>query len=57
MKYFFKMMNLSLEAESPSQSCCPQYRLAPIPRARYDFACAGLVFLCILLVHLLVMPR
>ncbi|XP_063103214.1 adenylate cyclase type 7 isoform X3 [Cavia porcellus] len=34
-----------------------EYRLAPIPRARYDFACAGLVFLCILLVHLLVMPR
>ncbi|XP_023559281.1 adenylate cyclase type 7 isoform X3 [Octodon degus] len=34
-----------------------EYRLAPIPRARYDFACAGLVFLCILLVHILVMPR
>lgn len=36
---------------------CPQYRLVPIPRARYDFACASLVFVCILLVHLLVMPR
>lgn len=34
-----------------------QYRLVPIPRARYDFACASLVFVCILLVHLLVMPR
>jgi hypothetical protein len=40
-----------------SESCCPQYRLAPVPRARYDFACAGLVFICILLVHALVMPR
>nr|XP_045007318.1 adenylate cyclase type 7 isoform X2 [Jaculus jaculus] len=34
-----------------------EYRLAPIPRARYDFACASLVFMCILLVHVLVMPR
>ncbi|XP_019063833.1 adenylate cyclase type 7 isoform X2 [Fukomys damarensis] len=34
-----------------------EYRLAPVPRTRYDFACAGLVFLCILLVHILVMPR
>ncbi|KAL6092700.1 hypothetical protein STEG23_029651 [Scotinomys teguina] len=34
-----------------------EYRLVPIPRARYDFACASLVFACILLVHLLVMPR
>ncbi|KAM5263621.1 adenylate cyclase type 7 [Ctenodactylus gundi] len=34
-----------------------EYRLAPIPRARYDFACASLVFLCILLVQVLVMPR
>uniref|UniRef100_A0A2K6GD26 Adenylate cyclase type 7 n=1 Tax=Propithecus coquereli TaxID=379532 RepID=A0A2K6GD26_PROCO len=34
-----------------------EYRLAPIPRARHDFACAGLVFVCILLVHLLLMPR
>ncbi|XP_073912128.1 adenylate cyclase type 7 isoform X2 [Castor canadensis] len=34
-----------------------EYRLAPVPRARYDFACAGLVFICILLVHALVMPR
>ncbi|XP_027794938.2 adenylate cyclase type 7 isoform X1 [Marmota flaviventris] len=34
-----------------------EYRLAPIPRARHDFACAGLVFVCILLVHVLVMPR
>ncbi|XP_021088113.2 adenylate cyclase type 7 isoform X2 [Mesocricetus auratus] len=33
-----------------------EYRLVPIPRARYDFACASLVFVCILLVHLLVMP-
>nr|XP_012644412.1 adenylate cyclase type 7 isoform X2 [Microcebus murinus] len=34
-----------------------EYRLAPIPRARHDFACAGLVFVCILLVHVLLMPR
>ncbi|XP_048211602.1 adenylate cyclase type 7 isoform X3 [Perognathus longimembris pacificus] len=34
-----------------------EYRLAPIPRARYDFACASLVFLCILLIHALLMPR
>ncbi|XP_062033308.1 adenylate cyclase type 7 isoform X3 [Lepus europaeus] len=34
-----------------------EYRLAPVPRARHDFACAGLIFVCILLVHLLVMPR
>ncbi|XP_029417070.1 adenylate cyclase type 7 isoform X2 [Nannospalax galili] len=34
-----------------------EYRLAPIPRARYDFACASLVFICILLVHVLVMSR
>ena len=37
--------------------CCPQYRLAPIPRVRHYFACAGLIFLCILLVHILLMPR
>ncbi|XP_036997481.2 adenylate cyclase type 7 isoform X2 [Artibeus jamaicensis] len=34
-----------------------EYRLAPIPRVRHYFACAGLVFLCILLVHVLLMPR
>uniref|UniRef100_A0A8D2E3S7 Adenylate cyclase type 7 n=1 Tax=Sciurus vulgaris TaxID=55149 RepID=A0A8D2E3S7_SCIVU len=34
-----------------------EYRLAPIPRARHDFACASLVFVCILLIHVLVMPR
>ncbi|XP_026645008.1 adenylate cyclase type 7 isoform X1 [Microtus ochrogaster] len=34
-----------------------EYRLVPIPRARYDFACATLVFVCILFIHLLVMPR
>uniref|UniRef100_A0A8D1D9M4 adenylate cyclase n=1 Tax=Sus scrofa TaxID=9823 RepID=A0A8D1D9M4_PIG len=34
-----------------------EYRLAPIPRARYYFACAGLVFVCILLIHVLLMPR
>ncbi|XP_032983096.1 adenylate cyclase type 7 isoform X1 [Rhinolophus ferrumequinum] len=34
-----------------------EYRLAPIPRARHYFACASLVFLCILLVHILLMPR
>ncbi|XP_053438122.1 adenylate cyclase type 7 isoform X2 [Nycticebus coucang] len=34
-----------------------EYRLAPIPRACHDFACASLVFLCILLVHVLLMPR
>ncbi|XP_040838667.1 adenylate cyclase type 7 isoform X2 [Ochotona curzoniae] len=34
-----------------------EYRLAPVPRARRDFACAGLIFVCILLVHVLVMPR
>ncbi|XP_062965291.1 adenylate cyclase type 7 [Cynocephalus volans] len=34
-----------------------EYRLAPIPRARYDFACASLIFICILLVHVLLMPR
>ncbi|XP_037672345.1 adenylate cyclase type 7 isoform X2 [Choloepus didactylus] len=34
-----------------------EYRLAPIPRARNYFACAGLVFLCILLIHVLLMPR
>ncbi|XP_021787638.2 adenylate cyclase type 7 isoform X4 [Papio anubis] len=34
-----------------------EYRLAPIPRARHDFACAGLIFVCILLVHVLLMPR
>uniref|UniRef100_G3UI01 Adenylate cyclase type 7 n=1 Tax=Loxodonta africana TaxID=9785 RepID=G3UI01_LOXAF len=34
-----------------------EYRLAPIPRARHYFACAGLVFLCILLIHVLLMPR
>ncbi|XP_032470701.1 adenylate cyclase type 7 [Phocoena sinus] len=34
-----------------------EYRLAPIPRARYYFACASLVFICILLVHALLMPR
>ncbi|XP_008055210.1 adenylate cyclase type 7 [Carlito syrichta] len=34
-----------------------EYRLAPIPRARRDFACAGLIFVCMLLVHVLLMPR
>ncbi|XP_058383760.1 adenylate cyclase type 7 isoform X2 [Diceros bicornis minor] len=34
-----------------------EYRLAPIPRARHYFACAGLIFICILLVHVLLMPR
>lgn len=34
-----------------------EYRLVPIPRARHYFACASLVFLCILLVHVLLMPR
>ncbi|XP_008562810.1 PREDICTED: adenylate cyclase type 7-like [Galeopterus variegatus] len=34
-----------------------EYRLAPVPRARYDFACASLIFICILLVHVLLMPR
>ncbi|XP_076988511.1 adenylate cyclase type 7 isoform X2 [Tamandua tetradactyla] len=34
-----------------------EYRLAPIPRARHYFACASLVFLCILLIHVLLMPR
>ncbi|XP_026947975.1 adenylate cyclase type 7 isoform X6 [Sagmatias obliquidens] len=34
-----------------------EYRLAPIPRARYYFACASLVFICILLIHALLMPR
>ncbi|XP_060041564.1 adenylate cyclase type 7 isoform X2 [Erinaceus europaeus] len=30
-----------------------EYRLAPIPRVRYYFACASLVFICILLIHIL----
>ncbi|XP_036922250.1 adenylate cyclase type 7 isoform X2 [Sturnira hondurensis] len=34
-----------------------EYRLAPIPRVRHYFACASLIFLCILLVHVLLMPR
>ncbi|XP_039097875.1 adenylate cyclase type 7 isoform X2 [Hyaena hyaena] len=34
-----------------------EYRLAPIPRARHYFACASVVFICILLVHVLLMPR
>uniref|UniRef100_A0A2K5Q6H0 adenylate cyclase n=1 Tax=Cebus imitator TaxID=2715852 RepID=A0A2K5Q6H0_CEBIM len=34
-----------------------EYRLAPIPRARHHFACASLIFICILLVHVLLMPR
>ncbi|XP_035581198.1 adenylate cyclase type 7 isoform X3 [Zalophus californianus] len=34
-----------------------EYRLAPIPRARHYFACASLVFVCILLVQALLMPR
>lgn len=42
---------------TPHSLCRPQYRLAPIPRARHYFACASLVFLCILLVHVLLMPR
>ena len=42
---------------TPHSLCRPQYRLAPIPRARYYFACASLVFICILLVHALLMPR
>lgn len=42
---------------TPHCPCHPQYRLAPIPRARHYFACASLVFICILLVHILLMPR
>lgn len=42
---------------TPHSLCHPQYRLAPIPGARHYFACASLVFLCILLVHVLLMPR
>uniref|UniRef100_A0A452SIM0 Adenylate cyclase type 7 n=1 Tax=Ursus americanus TaxID=9643 RepID=A0A452SIM0_URSAM len=34
-----------------------EYRLAPIPRARHYFACAGLIFVCILLVQVLLVPR
>ncbi|XP_037372181.1 adenylate cyclase type 7 [Talpa occidentalis] len=34
-----------------------EYRLAPIPRVRNYFACASLIFVCILLVHVLLMPR
>ncbi|KAG8513155.1 Adenylate cyclase type 7 [Galemys pyrenaicus] len=34
-----------------------EYRLAPIPRVRNYFACAGLIFVCILLVHVLLVPR
>ncbi|XP_006106034.2 adenylate cyclase type 7 [Myotis lucifugus] len=34
-----------------------EYRLAPIPRVRHYFACASLVFVCLLLVHVLLMPR
>ncbi|KAI5275007.1 adenylate cyclase type 7 isoform X1 [Manis pentadactyla] len=34
-----------------------EYRLAPIPRARRYFACASLVFVCILLIHVLLTPR
>ncbi|XP_055992232.1 adenylate cyclase type 7 isoform X2 [Sorex fumeus] len=34
-----------------------EYRLVPIPRVRLYFACAGVVFTCILLVHALQMPR
>ncbi|XP_006897200.1 PREDICTED: adenylate cyclase type 7 [Elephantulus edwardii] len=34
-----------------------EYRLAPIPRARHYFAWASLIFLCMLLVHILLMPR
>lgn len=35
----------------------PQYRLAPIPRARHYFACASLIFVCILLVQVLILRR
>lgn len=34
-----------------------EYRLAPIPRVRYYFACASLVFVCILLVDVLLLSR
>ncbi|XP_040353919.1 adenylate cyclase type 7 isoform X1 [Herpailurus yagouaroundi] len=34
-----------------------EYRLAPIPRVRHYFACASLVFVCILLIHILLLPR
>ncbi|XP_015428125.1 PREDICTED: adenylate cyclase type 7 [Myotis davidii] len=34
-----------------------EYRLAPIPRVRHYFACASLVFVCLLLVHVLLLPR
>lgn len=44
-------------SHGPCHLSSTQYRLVPIPRARYDFACASLVFVCILFVHLLVMPR
>ncbi|XP_012586190.1 PREDICTED: adenylate cyclase type 7 [Condylura cristata] len=33
-----------------------EYRLVPIPGVRNYFACASLIFLCILLVHVLTMP-
>lgn len=42
---------------TPHSLCCPQYRLAPIPRVRYYFACASLVFICILLIHVLLLYR
>lgn len=59
---FSSDVNLGWEALGPCgprhlRSYHSQYRLAPIPGARHDFACAGLVFVCILLVHVLVMPR
>ncbi|XP_043846303.1 adenylate cyclase type 7 [Dromiciops gliroides] len=34
-----------------------EYRTMPIPRVRNYFACAGLVFFCLLLIQTLVMPR
>ncbi|XP_055268782.1 adenylate cyclase type 7 isoform X2 [Moschus berezovskii] len=34
-----------------------EYRLAPVPRVRCYFACASLVFICILLVHVLLLSR
>lgn len=34
-----------------------EYRLAPIPRVRYYFACASFVFVCVLLIHVLLLSR
>ncbi|XP_020840812.1 adenylate cyclase type 7 isoform X2 [Phascolarctos cinereus] len=34
-----------------------EYRTMPIPKVRHYFACAGLVFFCLLLIHTLVIPK